>query len=58
MNIPHPCDKCKHLYVDCMSEDDPSGYIECKKELAPKKGKCKGFQHYKSKRKNEKQFTL
>ena len=30
MNTPDPCSNCKHLYADCMREDDPSYMAECK----------------------------
>jgi len=29
MNTPAPCCVCKHLYVDCMREDDPYYLAEC-----------------------------
>lgn len=29
MNTPPPCDRCRHLYADCLSEDDPDYEAEC-----------------------------
>ena len=46
MNTPEPCDKCKHLYWDCMREDDPSYEAECKKNLKMGNKKCKGYKKY------------
>ena len=28
-NTPAPCNRCKHLYYDAMSKDDPNGLVEC-----------------------------
>lgn len=33
MNTPSPCNKCKHLYVDAMYEDEPDYKPECKATL-------------------------
>ena len=49
MNTPSPCDKCIHLYYDCMKKDNPSDSAECK--LGFNLGSdCWCFQEYKEKK--------
>jgi len=43
MNTPKPCLNCKHLYADCMYEDDPSYDAECKIGLPMGVLSCKKF---------------
>lgn len=43
MNTPSPCDKCEHLYYDCMQKDNPSDSAECKLGLSLGNKKCPKF---------------
>ncbi len=38
MNTPKPCSRCKHLYADCMQEDNPDYMAECKLISFPDQG--------------------
>lgn len=51
MNTPKPCSHCKHLYADCIYEDDPTYMAECEvigTEPKPKWGDkdCPRFKAY------------
>jgi hypothetical protein len=52
MNTPHPCDTCDNLYWDCMQEDDPFYFAECKLELQLGNKNCP--QHPNNRTKNRK----
>jgi len=42
MNTPEPCDKCEHLYVNYLFEDDPFYLAECK--LGHSLGPCDDYE--------------
>lgn len=44
MNTPKPCDTCKHLYWDVMTEEDPSSSAECWKDLLMGDLECKEYE--------------
>ena len=44
MNTPKPCDTCKNLYWDVMSEDDPCSMAECKYGMPMGDMFCKGYE--------------
>lgn len=47
MNTQFPCRECRHLYVDCAREDDPTYQAECYDGYKPdSKGKCIYFKQY------------
>ena len=40
MNTPSPCDTCKHLLYDCITEDDPASSAWCAVDAPMGKVEC------------------
>ena len=46
MNTPEPCVNCKHLYWDCMQEEDVFYMAECRLGLPMGREECTRFHLY------------
>jgi hypothetical protein len=49
-NTLRPCDECKHLYADCMQEDNPDYHAECKHGWSMGNPNCPWFKHWEEKK--------
>jgi hypothetical protein len=58
MNTPKPCDTCKHLYWDCMCEDQEDYVAECKLDHYRDLHLCPDYEHYLGKIKDDSPISI
>lgn len=46
MNTPFPCSRCKNLYYDVMTQDDPNQECECMLDQKMGDNDCMYFEEY------------